>query len=72
MDKERKNRNDYSVTAYCGSRKINSMKYVHNIISYTDWLAKNNLAWSVLNVYERRSGSFIRRFYKNDLLIAKP
>ena len=72
MEKARKNRNDYSVTAYLGSKKVNSMKYVHNLISYVNWLDKNNLEWSVLNVYERRSGSFIRRFYKDDLLIAKP
>jgi hypothetical protein len=67
-----KNSNDYTVTAYQGSRKVNTMRFVHDVRSYAQWLDRNKLEWSVLNVYNRRNREFITRFYKGQNIDSKP
>ena len=59
-----KRKNDFSCTAFQGSLKKNFMKYVHNIESYKQWLDKQNITWSVINIYNRRTHQFIQRIYK--------
>ena len=69
---EFKKKNDYTITAYLGSRKVNSMKYVHKITTYVAYLEKQGIEWSVINVYARRSERFLKRFYKgNDIIPAR-
>ncbi len=63
--KEFKKKNDYSIEAYMGSKKTNHMAFVHKITTYVAYLEKNNIEWSVINVYARRTKRFIRRFYKD-------
>ena len=41
---EFKKKNDYTITAYLGSRKVNSMKYVHKITTYVAYLEKQGAA----------------------------
>lgn len=63
--KEFKRKNDYSITAFQGSRKVNTMVYVHSISSYVKYLEKKRIEWSVINVYARRTRRFLKRFYKD-------
>ncbi|HBH50230.1 MAG TPA: hypothetical protein DDX98_16415 [Bacteroidales bacterium] len=62
---EFKRKNDYSITAYQGSRKVNTMVYVHSISSYVKYLEKRHINWSVINVYARRTRRFLKRYYKD-------
>ena len=66
--KEFKKKNDYSVSTYQGSKKGPSFPHVHKLSSLVKWLDQINIEWSVLNVYSRRSGDFLRRFYKDDMI----
>ena len=66
MDQSFKKKNDFRCTAFQGSRQTNFMAYVHSIGTYVDFLSKQNVEWSVINIYNRRSGQFIKRLYKND------
>ena len=70
--KDLKRKNDYSCVAYQGSQKVGFMKYVHKITDYVSYLDKEKVEWSVINVYSRRSGEFIKRFYKDDVIPARP
>ncbi len=72
MKQEFKNDCDYTCTAYMGSDKVNTMIYVHSVYAYTKYLEKNNIGWSVINIYSRRSRRFISRQYKSDFVIDKP
>lgn len=58
-----KNKNDYSVVAFNGQYKVNFMRYVHNVYKYTLWLRNNGIEWTHINVYNRRTNEFIKRFY---------
>jgi len=67
-----KNQNDYSCTVFLGSRKVNFMKYVGNCYTYASYLDSKNIKWSVMNVYNRRTGEFITRFYYGSYIEPKP
>lgn len=69
---EFKNKNDYTCVAFMGSEKVNTMIYVHGIYGYVQWLEKNNITWSVINIYSRRSSRFIKRQYKGDYVENRP
>lgn len=60
------NKNDYSVTVYKFKDRMLYTKYVHNMYTYVQWLQKNNIEWTYLNIYERRTQKFISRFWKFD------
>lgn len=61
-----KNQSDFSCEAYQGSRKVNHMKFVGNIKSYIAFLERQQITWSVINIYARRTGDFIVRHYKGN------
>lgn len=67
-----KNKNDYSAVAYQGSRRVNFMRYVHDVRRYVQWLAGRGIQWSVINVYDRRTREFVTRFYSGQEIISKP
>jgi len=64
--------NNYSCEAFQGSNRTNSMRYVHSITSYVKWLKDKGISWSVINVYNRRTSEFIRRYYKGDYIHSFP
>lgn len=72
MSGDFKNRNDYTVTAYLGNKKVNVMRFVHDVKKYSQWLDQKKINWAVLNVYNRRNRGFITRFYKGDSIKSKP
>lgn len=63
MEKVKKNKNDYSCTAFRNGEKVNFMKFVHRVSVYRSWLKENNIQWDYINVYYRRNGEFIERIY---------
>lgn len=62
-DKIFKRKQDYSIVAYYGPKKVYNLNYVHNIRRVVEHLQRKNIKWSVLNIYARRSGEFIKREY---------
>ncbi len=64
--REFKRKNDYSVAVYNGSAKGPTIPHVHKISKLTAWLEEKKIPWSVINVYSKRSGVFLRRYYKGD------
>ncbi|MEQ9221067.1 MAG: hypothetical protein RLO17_23635 [Cyclobacteriaceae bacterium] len=67
-----KNRNDFTCVAYQGSRKTAYMKYVNKLTDFVSWMEKEKKEWSVINVYARRSGDFIVRYYRDDIIPKRP
>lgn len=72
MSQEFKNKNDYSIEVYLGSKRVLALTFVHSIYKITLWLDKKNIEWSVINIYARRSRRFITRQYKKDYIVDKP
>lgn len=57
-------KNDYTVIAFLESGKPLKWEYVHTLSSIARHLDKVYPTWKYFNVYNRRSGAYLRRFYK--------
>lgn len=71
-DKEFKHKNDFSCTAFQGSKKVGFMKYVNRISDYSNYLDSKGIQWSVINVYARRTERFITRYYQGNKIPNRP
>lgn len=73
---EFRNKNDYSVIIFFEDKekKPFKMEFVHSLYSLTQWLSKSPKFndWHYINVYVRRSGRYINRYYKGNFIPNKP
>jgi hypothetical protein len=69
---EFKNKNDYSVTVYFNSEKRLFTEFVHSIYAYSQWLNKQNISWSYLLVYVRRTRTILCYYRNGDFIDSKP
>lgn len=69
-----KNKNDYSVSVFSDTGFLVKSQFVGNLYAFTKWLdsSLNYSNWSYINVYARRSGTYIGRFYKGSFIPPKP
>jgi hypothetical protein len=57
-------KNDYSVFAFFNNQdKPKRWSYVHNIRVFVKFLDEKHPDWSYINVYERRTRKYLKRFY---------
>lgn len=57
-------KNDYTIIAfYNGTQK--KWAYVHTIVKFECFLTSKHPGWKYFNVYDRRTGVYLRRFYPN-------
>ena len=57
-------KNDYSAVVFFDNTTTKKWTYVHNIDSFVQFLDKEHPSWEYLNLYERRTRKFLKRFYK--------
>lgn len=72
---EFKNKNDYSLIIFSENNQcLGKMEFVHSVFNASLWLTQssNYSSWHYVNVYVRRSGRFLRRFYKGNYIENKP
>jgi hypothetical protein len=72
---EFRNKNDYSIVVFFqDNTNPLKMEFVHNCYASSQWLtnSKNYNNWNYFNVYARRTKRFIKRFYRNNFIEAKP
>lgn len=58
-------KNDYSVIAFFPEEKPKKWEFVHKLNSIATLLNEKYPTWVYLNVYERRTKKYLKRFYKN-------
>jgi hypothetical protein len=61
-------KNDYSCIVFFQDGKPKKWNYVHKLDGFVKFLNQKHQGWKYLNVYERRSGSYLRRFYPGNLI----
>tara|TARA_B100000378_G_C17899332_1_gene362091 strand:+ start:325 stop:543 length:219 start_codon:yes stop_codon:yes gene_type:complete len=68
-----KKKNDYTVIVYFENDiKPKKWTYVHKVNGFSLFLDKKHPQWKYINLYNRRSGGFMRRFYKGNFIPAFP
>ena len=65
---EFKRQNDYSVSIFGANGFLAKYNYVGNLYKFTLFLNENPKfrEWVYINVYARRSGRYLMRFYNGD------
>ncbi|WP_416448489.1 hypothetical protein ACH3PA_07215 [Leeuwenhoekiella sp. A2] len=64
-----KKKNDYSVIVFFeNGTKPKKWTYVHKLNGFSLFLRKNHPNWQYMNVYNRRSGGFMRRFQRDSFI----
>ena len=62
-------KNDYSVIVYLeNDNKPKKWSYVHKLNGFSMFLNTSHPTWSYMNVYERRTGKYLKRFYKGNFI----
>lgn len=66
-----KRKNDYSVIVYLENEsKPKKWSFVHKLNGFSMFLNKDHPTWEYMNVYERRTRRFLKRFKKDDFVPA--
>lgn len=62
------NKNNYSVIAFFKNGAPKKWTYVHNLKKFSQFLNDKHTGWQYFNVYERRTGKYLKRFYPNNII----
>lgn len=61
-------KNDYTVIVFFVAITPKKWSYVHKIKGFVQFLDSKHPSWIYFNVYERRTGNFLKRFDKDSLI----
>jgi len=61
-----KHKNDYSVIAFLSTGEVKKWKFVHLLKGFAMFLDQEHPDWMYINVYNRRTGNYLKRFYKGN------
>lgn len=67
-----KDKNDYSITVYHNHTRRLFREYVHNVLSYVNYLKANSIEWDYIVVYCRRDRQPICYYKNGDYIHQKP
>jgi hypothetical protein len=59
-------KNDYSVIAFLSTGEAKKWKHVHRLDGFVKFLNEQHSEWKYMNVYDRRTSQFLKRFYKGN------
>lgn len=57
-------KNDYSVIAFLSTGEAKKWNFVHNLKEFSKFLDDKHPQWLYFNVYDRREGTYLKRFYR--------
>ena len=64
-------KNDYSVIVFLENEsKAKKWEYVHKLNGFAMFLNNKHPQWLYMNVYERRTGKFMKQFKKGNFIPA--
>ena len=62
-------KNDYSVIVFFENEpKPKKWNYVHKLNGFSMFLNKEHTGWAYMNIYERRTGKYIKRFHRGNFI----
>ena len=63
-------KNDYSLVVFFENATPKKWQFAHTLDGFAKFLDAKHSDWKYMNVYERRSGKYLKRFYKGNLIPA--
>ena len=61
-------KNDYSCIVFYKNGKPKKWGFVHGLNKFVSFLNEKYGGWEYLNVYERRTGKYLKRFYHGNII----
>lgn len=61
-------KNDYTCIVYFNIGQFKKWTYVHNLSGFAQFLEKRHQSWVYFNVYDRRTGAYLKRFYRGNFI----
>jgi len=61
-------KNDFSMTFFYFKKKVLNLHFVHNTDKAEEWVNAKNIHWGHANIYDRRTGNFVKRIYHSSIL----
>ena len=61
-------KNDYSIVVFFENSNPKKWQFAHKLNAFCNFLNEKHSSWKYMNVYDRRSGKYLKRFYKGNLI----
>ena len=61
-------KNDYAVIVYFENTTPKKWQFVHTLNGFSKFLDTKHSTWKYFNVYERRTGKYLKRFYPGNII----
>ena len=61
-------KNDYTCIVFYKDSSPKKWSFVHGISKFVAFLNEKHPGWDYINVYERRTGKFLKRFYQGNAI----
>jgi len=61
-------KNDYTCIVYFPGEKPKKWAFVHGLLGFSNFLNNKHPNWTYFNVYDRRNGQYLKRFYKGNFI----
>lgn len=61
-------KNDFAMTFFYFKKKVLHLHFVHNTDKAIKWTNDKNIQWGHANIYDRRTGEFLKRIYHCSIL----
>lgn len=61
-------KNDYTCIAFYENENPKKWQFVHGLSKFVSFLNQKHPNWTYLNVYERRTGKYLKRYYPESIV----
>lgn len=61
-----KHKNDYSVVVFLSTGEVKKWSYVGRLKGFVKFLDEKHSDWKYMNVYNRKTRAYLKRFYKGN------
>jgi len=61
-------KNDYSCIVFYKGGKTKKWQFVHGLSKFVTFINEKHPGWEYINVYERRTGKYLKRFYPGNII----
>lgn len=63
-----RHKNDYAVIAFFPNGKTKKWGFTHKLSTFRKFLDNKHSDWLYMNVYNRRTTEYLKRFYRDELI----
>jgi hypothetical protein len=63
-------KNDYTIIVFFDDTSTKKWKFAHDLNKFSKFLNEKHSSWIYMNVYDRRTTKYLKRFYNGNVIPA--